>query len=97
MGSQINHSVPGVSPGVSQVVAIGGSSAQSSAVGANTTAVLVCSTVACFVAVGANPTAVANTSMYLPANTPLFVGLAGGQKVAVIQASGAGSLYITEA
>lgn len=95
MSAIIQQSVSGIVPGPSQAVSISGSSAASSAVGANTTAVLLCATVACFVAVGAAPVAVANTSLYLPANVPLFVGIAGGQKVAVIGTSG--SLYITEA
>lgn len=97
MSGIISPNINGVNPGASQAVAVGASSTQSSAVGANTQAVLLCSTVACFVTVGASPTAVANTSMYLPANTLLFVAIGGSQKVAVIQASGAGSLYITEA
>jgi len=96
MSSAISKAVPGIYPGTSQSVAIGGSSTQSSAVADTTTAVLLTATVACFIAVGASPTAVANTSMYLPANVPTYVGIAGGQKVAVIQASGGGTLYMTE-
>jgi len=97
MSTIITPGVPGIKPGASQSVSIGGSSTQGTAVAGNTTAVLLCATVACFVAVGSNPTAVAGTSLYLPANVPLFVGIGAGQKVAAIQASSGGTLYVTEA
>lgn len=83
-------------PGTSQVVAIGASSAQSTALQTTTTVVQLVATVACFVAIGSNPTAVANTTCYVPANIPVKYGVVGGNKIAVIQASGAGSLFITE-
>jgi len=95
MSSIIDRNIPGIIPGVSQSVAISGSSAQSGALGANTVAAMLCATVACFVAVGASPTAALNTSLFLPANVPVFVGVQGGFKVAVIGTSG--TLYITEA
>lgn len=95
MSSIISPSISGIIPGVSQAVSISGTSAQSSALGSNTTAAMLCATVACFVALGTSPTAVANTSLFLPANVPVFVGVQGGHKVAVIGTSG--TLYITEA
>lgn len=97
MSGIIGRTVPGITPGVSQVLAIGSSSAASNAVGSNTTAVQLIATVACFISVGASPTAVANTSMYVPANIPIYIGVGPGQKIAAIQSTGAGSLYITEA
>lgn len=82
--------------GASQAITIGASSAQSSATQGGTTCVQLCSTVACFVAIGPNPTAAANTSCYLPANSPIKMACNPGDKVAVIQASAGGTLYMTE-
>ena len=83
-------------PGVGHMVAIGASSTQSTAFQSTTTAIQVCSTVACFISLGSNPTAVANTSSYLPANVPVIYSCNLGDKIAVIQASSSGSLYVTE-
>ena len=47
--------------------------------------------------IGASPTAVANTSVYLPDGVVQLVSIPGGSKIAAIQASATGSLYITEA
>lgn len=83
--------------GTSQALTFTGTSAQSTAVAATTRIVRLVSTQACFVSIGASPTAVANTSIYLPANTVQFVSITGGHRVAAIQATTTGSLYITEA
>ena len=91
-------------PGTSQVVAIGAASVQSSAfqnvvtAGSQqvTSCIQICATVACFVAVGANPTAVANTTMYVPLGTPIRLAVNPGDKIAVIQAASSGRLYVTE-
>lgn len=86
---------------VSQVVAVGAASVASTALPVGTTAVRLSATVACFVEIGnvavtlAAPTAVVNTSMYLPAGTTEYFQAAAGQFVAVIQAAAAGSLYVT--
>lgn len=92
-GAQI---FPAIFVGTSQKVAIGASSVQSTAVGAGTSVVEVCSDQDCFIAIGQNPTAVANTSCFLPAKTKRLYGCNGGDKVAVIQSVSAGNLYITE-
>lgn len=85
------------SGGQSQVVAVSGTSAQSSAISRSKTLYL-CSTVDCFVRQGSNPTALSNgTDQFLPAYIPMrFAGFTSGYKVAVIGVSGAsGSLYVT--
>ncbi len=57
-----------------------------------------CSTVACYIAQGANPTASAGAgSMYVPANRPIVIdpAYAAGVKLAVIRAVGDGSATLT--
>lgn len=82
--------------GASQAVAITGTSAQSVAIGAGVESVRLVSTTDCFVIVGANPTAVADTSMFLPAYTVEYIKLQPGQKIAGIYLIASGTLYITE-
>lgn len=91
-----SQSFDAIVPGTSQTVSVGASSTQSSALQTSTSIVQLCATVACFVAFGTNPTAIAGTSLFLPANVPVKVGVNGGSKVAVIQSSSGGSLYVTE-
>mgnify|MGYP006270329937 CR=1 FL=1 len=83
-----------------QVVAVGASSAASAVVNSKTVFVILNSTVACWVSVGSNPTAVAAgaNSFYLTGNFqyyPIAVE-PGVTKIAVIQASSGGSLSIAE-
>lgn len=81
--------------GPAQEVAIGAASAQSAALNALTTSVVLTSNVACRIAYGLNPTAL-TTSALLPANYPFPVSAIGGMKFAVIQETGAGKLSIQE-
>jgi hypothetical protein len=92
------ESFDAIVPGTSQLVSLGSSSEQSSALQATTTIVqLVCDTTGCFVAFGANPTAVnTGASMYIPANVVVRVGVTGGTKIAALQGGSGGKLYITE-
>lgn len=82
-------------PSTTQTVAIGGSSAQSTAITSGLPAVQLVATSDCYVAFGSNPAAT-NTSMYLPALTPMTYRIDRSDKVAVLQVSGAGVLHITE-
>lgn len=61
-----------------------GTSSQSSAFNAKTEYVILFSTVACFYTFGANPTAVAASHTYLPANVERREKVVPGQKIAVI-------------
>ncbi len=88
----------------SLVVAVAGASAQSAAIGTanpgqpgGATICRLASTTDCWIAVGENPTAAANTagSHYLPAGVVEYVDVPFGHKVAVIQATGAGYLSIS--
>lgn len=66
------------------VITMSASSQSTSAFNAKTLAILVSATQACHITIGDAPTATAN-SFYLPANFPMIFGVAGSQKLAVIQ------------
>jgi hypothetical protein len=70
---------------VNQTRSLSGSSAQSSAFNAKTKYVRVQTDTACFVLVGANPTAT-TSHMPLAANVPEYFGVTGGDKIAAITA-----------
>lgn len=71
---------------VDQAVSTSGASAQSAAFGDNTTllAISVPGDNAVAYLVGANPTALTTTSLRLPANSLVYVGVRKGQKIAFI-------------
>jgi hypothetical protein len=74
-----------------------GTSAQSAALGASTTAVLITLTTAGFVLVGSNPTALTDgTNRYIPAATPTLIPVVGGQKIAAIKEANDGVAYVME-
>lgn len=77
------------------VVAVGAASAQSAVMGVQE--IMLVSTTNCWLAFGTNPTAVANTdaNQYLPANLVWTINWIPGDKVAVIQDTGAGYLVVT--
>lgn len=85
-------------PGTSQKVAFTGVSAQSAALGTYTSLVRLFATQDCFIKIAANPTALADgTSMFIAGGIYEYIGVFGGQKIAVIQSTAGGNLYITEA
>lgn len=96
-GNSKDNFVEAIVPATTQVVAIGSTSVQSSALGASTKLVSLAATAACHVEFGANPTATNSTSMYIPANSVVKVAVTPSTKIAVIQNSTGGNLYITEA
>ena len=81
--------------GAAQTVAVGATSAASTAFGAGTFAIRVASTSACRIVINGNPTAAA-TDAYLPANWVSELTVSPGEKIAVIQDTAAGSLSVTE-
>lgn len=87
-------------PGTSQKLAFTGVSAQSSALGVTTTIVRLVADADCFVLIGSNPTAdAAGTSVFLPKGVVEYFGVDGSvnaQKIAAIQSSAGGNLWITE-
>lgn len=92
-----NNSSEVFSIGTSQTITTGAASALlTNAFGPYTTVVRLVATAACHVKIG-NPTATATASdPYLPANTPWFIEVAPGQKIAAIQNAAAGVLHVTE-
>lgn len=82
-------------PGVSQTVAYTGSSSQSTAFGAPTSLVRIFSTTDCFIAFGGSPTASA-ASIWVPGGIIQFFGVNHGEKLAVIESTATGNLYILE-
>lgn len=71
----------------SQSIAVSGTSAaMTNAVQGRTSFVCLVADVACHFRMGSSPTAV-TTDRFLPANTPRFMPIAPGEKVAVIQAA----------
>jgi hypothetical protein len=86
---------PATKNGTSQDVATGAASAQSAAFGPDTRVIRICCTVACRYLTGANPTALA-TSTLLPANWIEYVMVKGADKIAAIQEGSAGKLNIVE-
>jgi len=62
----------------------------------NTVAVRVVATTACFIEITtAGTAAVANTGMYLPADSPEYFACPGSVYVSAIQVSSGGSIYVT--
>ena len=90
IGSDPRNRADCIFPAAPQTVAIGAASAQSTAFSANATVGRFFATSDCLILFGANPTAL-STSHFLPAGVVEYFGIVGGQKVAVIQASAAGT------
>jgi len=81
--------------GPSQTIAIGSGSVQSVAVSSTCDIVRIACDQDCFVEIGLNPTA-STGSMFFPKGSVEYFGVDGNYKVAVIQKTTAGTLYITE-
>lgn len=84
-----------ISDGSTQSVAVSGTSAQSTAISGNAGYVRLFATTMCHIRVGSNPTAT-TSNMPLAANVPEYFVAPSGTKIAVIQNSASGTLYITE-
>lgn len=79
-----------------QTVSVSGTSAAvTNAFGNGTTIIRLVSTTDCYLKFGATPTAVA-TDMLLPANVVEYFGATPGVKIAALQRSASGVLYVTE-
>lgn len=87
------NAVPALRPGTTERVATSTASAASAAVTASSI-VRVISSTDVFLAVGTNPTAT-TSSMLLPANTPEYIKLNTGDRIAAILSTGSGYLYVT--
>jgi hypothetical protein len=87
-----------ISPGVSQVLTVGAASVQSALPQAGVTIVRLFSTVDAWISFGSNPTAAAEgaSSMFLPGGIVEYFQIGNTEKLAVIQSTTGGKLYITE-
>lgn len=89
--------VLGYTPNVSYVQAFTGSSSQSQ-VGASSNALLVrlVADTDCFVNVGLNPTVTATSGVFMPAGSVEYFKFGPRWRIAVIQKTAGGNLYVTE-
>lgn len=88
--------LPVMGPAASQSVAIGATSAQATdAIGAGIRVVRLVATSDCHVKIGSNPTAT-TADLFLPAGCVEWLIAHPGQKVAAIQSSASGTLYVSE-
>lgn len=91
-----NFTVGRPNPALSQKVAFTGTAGTTNALPANCNVVRVMATSDCFIEITtAGTAAVADTGMYLVANSPEYLECDGGAKVSAIQVSTGGTLYVT--
>ena len=84
--------------GVTQTVTVSGTSAAtSSGVNAQCRVVQLVSTEHCYILPGTGtPTATAANGMFILKDWPHYVHVTGGEKIAAIQVSAGGTLYVSE-
>ena len=95
---KFNNPIQAMGIGATQVLTVGLSSVASSALSKNTIIVRLVSTADCFVKISTgNPTATAG-DLFMPAGIPEYFAVNGWEtvKVATLQSSAGGSLYVTE-
>lgn len=81
--------------GTTQAITTSGSSSASSAFGANTRLVRIVATEDVNIQFASSPTATTSTP-FVPKNSVEYFKVTGGEKIAVIQNSTAGTCYVTE-
>ena len=86
--------LPAILPGTAITVSIGPASVQSATV--DSTVVRLLATADCHIVFDANPAAAPNDTLLL-ANQPEYFVFTPGQRIAVIQDSATGTLYVTPA
>ena len=83
--------------GVTQSITTSSSSAAtSSAIAASTYAVLITASADAYIAFVSAPTATATNGVMLAADWPTYFRISPGEKVAALQVSGAGTVYVSE-
>lgn len=96
-GSLPQNTFEAIYQGASQKVAYTGTQGVSTALSAGISVVRLVPTSNCHVKIGPTPVALADGScMYLPLGVPVLVGVLPGDKVAAIQDTAGGNLFITE-
>jgi hypothetical protein len=95
----LNHAIQALLPSTTQTVAISGTSAATAnALSKNTVVIRVLATTACFINIGTETPTATTANTPIAANIPEYFRVNGYEtlKVAGIQATAAGSLYVTE-
>lgn len=82
-------------PAESVKVAYTGTAGTTAALPSNTEVVRVVATTDCFIEIGASPTAVADTGMYICALVPEYFSCPPNGKVSAIQVASGGTIYVT--
>ena len=91
-----NESIQAAAPGTTQTITTSGSSAAiSTAFGNNTRLVRIVATEDVNIKFGSSPTAT-TSDPFIPANQVEYFKVTAGEKVAAIQNSAAGTVYVTE-
>lgn len=96
---KFNNPIQAMGIGVTQVVNFGLSSvATNNALSKNTIIVRLVATTACFVKISTGTPTATSSDLFLPAGVPEYFGVNGYQtvKVAALQSSASGTLYVTE-
>lgn len=96
---KFNHAIQALAPSTTQMVAISGTSAATAnALNKNTVVIRVLATTACFIEIGTGTPTATTSSTPIPANVPEYFRVNGYEtvKVAAIQLSSGGALYVTE-
>lgn len=96
---RFNHAIQCLSPGTTQTVTVSGTSASTTNIlNRNTVVIRVVATTNCFINIGAGTPTATTANMPLIANVPEYFRVDGalGLRVAAIQISTGGSLYVTE-
>lgn len=94
-----NHAIQALAPSTTQTVTISGTSAATAnALSKNTVVIRVLATTACFIRIGTGTPTATIADVPIPANVPEYFRVNGYEtvKVAGIQLSSGGALYITE-
>lgn len=94
-----NHAIQALAPSTTQTVTISGTSAATAnALSKNTVVVRLLATTGCFVTVGTGTPTANTTHMPIAANIPEYIRVNGYEtvKVAGVQISAGGTLYVTE-
>lgn len=95
----LNHAIQALAPSTTQTVTIGGTSdATTNALSKETVVIRVLATVPCFIKIGTGTPEATASDTPLSANVPEYFRVNGYEtlKVAVIQLSVGGTLYVTE-
>lgn len=96
---RFNHAIQALSPSTTQTVSISGVSAVTpNILNRHTVVIRVLATTSCFINIGAGTPTANSTHMPIAANIPEYfrVDAAPGIRVAGVQISASGSLYVTE-